>query len=116
MSKFRTYLPTIIYVLASVLVEAFGVLLGNQISFWVVLLFIVGLATWNLGVRPGALMAALTSAMIGANEFVLQSHYSSNTFALFATLSKVIVIFACVALVGALRQREVERVHVKKVR
>ena len=86
---------------------------GDQISLWVLFLAPVGFATWNLGVRLGTVLAVVSGLLILGNGFIVGHPYAGLGFYLLAVASRVLALAVVVWLIALLRKREVERVYTR---
>ena len=100
------------YVLLMLLTAVVDASLGIYISLWIVYLIPIGLATWNLGAKPGICLTGIALLLLSASAFIWGHPYLSVRHLGFVYASQAIVYLVLVFLVAALRRKEVERVFV----
>lgn len=103
-------LPSL-YLVTAVVIAVLDVVVGAQISLWIFFLVPVGLATWNLGMRPGIVLAVICAGLILINGFIVGHPFSTLGYYLLAVASRILAVLVVVWLIGLLRKREVERVY-----
>lgn len=101
----------VFYLLLMLITEVFDVLSGKQVNLWVLYCIPMGLATWNLGIRAGLVFALLATLLLAVSAVFLGHIYGTLGYLAAAIVSKGIVYFVLVGLVGALRKKEIERVY-----
>ena len=87
-----------------------GVVMGTQITLWILYGIPVGLATWNLGRACGLLLAAVGVVLLMTTALIWGHPYAGLGYLAIACVSKALAFFVLVGLVGALRKQEVDRV------
>ena len=86
------------------------VVMGPQITLWILYCIPIGLATWNLGRARGLLLAAAGLLLLLTTALIWGHPYASLSYLAIAYVSKALAYFVLVGLVGALRKQEVDRV------
>jgi hypothetical protein len=97
------------YGLCTLVIGALDVWVHAGISLWVLYLFPLGLATWNLGLRWGLCIAGLSSLLL-AGTWLHGVQASQGLGSGIALASRLLVFGLVVWLVSALRAKEVSRV------
>ena len=92
-------------------VSVLDVLAGKQVNLWALYGILIGLATWNLGRFPGLLSALLATVLMVGSDVFFGHIYSNLGYLVWATFSIVVAFFSLVFLLGALRNKEVQRVY-----
>lgn len=111
--KFNKWFFTFfIYLIAMLLIAWVDIAIGIQISLWIFYGIPIGLMTWNFGKMPGTLVAAVSMVIVLLIAVVWGHTYSSTVYLMLALISKFVVYFALVWLVGELRNNNVDRVFV----
>ena len=110
--KFVSQHSSFIFYLLAMLVIALvdGVVVGPQITLWILYGIPVGLATWTLGRARGMLLAAVGVLLLLMTAFIWGHPYASLGYLAIACASKALAYLVLVGLVGALRKQEVDRV------
>jgi hypothetical protein len=103
--------PYLLGLLICVIADYF---VGREVSLWLLSLCPIGLAAWNLGWRWGAVLSVLAVMGLAFVGFEQGHHFSASVFFAFSLFSKAIAYGIFVALIAALRRKEVERVWVRK--
>lgn len=112
----KRYFSVFCYVLLMLLTAVVDASLGIYISLWIVYLIPIGLATWNLGAKPGICLIGIGLLLLSVSAFIWDHPYLSLWHLGFVYASQVIVYLVVVFLVAALRRKEVERVFVPNKR
>lgn len=104
----------IFYTLWALVVAVLDVWAGTQVNLWVLYCLPIGLATWNLGRKPGCALAVLSGVLMVGGALVYGHPYSSLVYLAIACVSKIIIYTVLVCLLAALRKQEIERVYLPK--
>ena len=108
----KRYFSFFCYVLLMLLSAVVDESLGIYISLWIVYLIPIGLATWNLGAKPGICLTGIALLLLSVSAFIWGHPYLSLWHLGFVYASQAIVCLVLVFLVAALRRKEVERIFV----
>lgn len=101
-----------LYLIAMLLIAWFDVEIGIRISLWIFYVIPIWLATWNLGRRFGFLIAVISMVIILLVALIWGHTYGGTGYLIMALISKFLVYFSFVWLVGALRKKDVDRIFV----
>ena len=112
MKLFQRYASVTAYALVMLAMAVGDVLTGIYVSFWVLYFLPIGLATWNLGPKTGAMFAAGAVALLLATAFFFGHPYTSLFYLVWAYGSRAVAYAVLVRLVGALRKKDLERLYV----
>ena len=110
MKFIKHHFSFILYGVLMLLIALLDVVTGAQINVWILYAIPIGMVTWNLGQRPGLVMAATASVLLEAIGLFVGNPYTSGLYLAIACASKAIAYFGLVALLSALRKEVIERV------
>ena len=102
----------LLYVVIVLVIGLLDTAVGAKISLWVLYLLPIGLCTWNRGLRSGAVLVLLSTAMLIASRQYTGEPPHELLAAAIHVGSRIAVFFVVLGLVAALRRREVERLIV----
>lgn len=88
------------------------VMVGVEISPWVLYLLPIGLATWNFGQPMGHALSAAAGGLMLAVPMRFGMVFSAPGYLYLSVAFKLIALCVVVYLIGVLRKRQVERLHV----
>lgn len=106
------YLSFFLYMIAMLLIAWIDIMMGSQISLWIFYGIPIGMATWNFGKIMGALTAIVSGVIVLLLAVIWGHTYSGTGYLIIALISKFLVYFVLVWLVGELRKNNVDRVFV----
>ena len=99
----------ILYLVVMLIIALIDVIVGIQITLWVLYSIPVGLATWNLGRASGLLLAVVAVVLLFTTALFWGHQYANLGYYAVACVSKALAYLMLVMLVGLLRNQQVER-------
>ena len=99
----------ILYLVVMLIIALIDVVVGIQITLWVLYSIPVGLATWNLGRASGLLLAVVAVVLLFTTALFWGHQYANLGYYAAACVSEALTYLVLVVLVGLLRSQQVER-------